>query len=369
MPLRRCASTFLALAAISIGVAACSAGTSSSPAAAAGSLRFATTELTLPGSSGIVLLDYIAFDRASGALWVPASSTGSVDVIDGATDRITQISGFGTSTFEMRGRAVVLGPTSVTIGDGVAYVGNRADSSVCAVDTSSLALGRCRRIGTAEEGLAAAPDAVVYVRLTRELWVTRGAPPMGITPPDHSILILDVAGQHQLDEKARLELSGSAKGYAVDESRGLFFTSIEEERRTVAIDVHTRQIVKSWQAGCSEPHGLAIDEARGILLVACPERVVSLDVEHEGQVLGSIDTGAGVDNIAYLPATRMVYAAAADAAALTIARLGDRGQLERVATVPTTRSARGVVVDDVGRAYLINPLRGSIWKLTPDDRP
>ena len=44
--------------------------------------------LTLPGANGLVMLDYVAFDRMSQRLWVPAGNTGTVDVIDSRTDRI-----------------------------------------------------------------------------------------------------------------------------------------------------------------------------------------------------------------------------------------------------------------------------------------
>src|SRR5437762_13069732 len=43
--------------------------------------------INLPGATGAVALDYFAHDGATGKLWVPASNTGSVDVIDEKTDR------------------------------------------------------------------------------------------------------------------------------------------------------------------------------------------------------------------------------------------------------------------------------------------
>ena len=80
----------------------------------------------------------------------------------------------------------MVGPSSVTIGDGVVYVGNRADSSVCAFDARSLAKGACHKIDSMPDGLA-------YVAPRQEVWVT--------TPRDKSIRILD---GKTLDEKAKL---------------------------------------------------------------------------------------------------------------------------------------------------------------------
>src|SRR5262245_19804160 len=180
------------------------------------SSRFATKELMLPGANGLVTLDYFAWDQSTQKLWVPAGNLASVDVIDGKTDEIARIGGFQTTEVELRGRKVMIGPTSVTVGKGVVYVGSRADSSICVINVKTLKVGECIRIASPSEGLAAAPDGVVYVEPTQELWVTRGAPPLGIPSPDQSITILD-ASDAKLKLKTKIPLGGSAEGYAVDE--------------------------------------------------------------------------------------------------------------------------------------------------------
>ena len=258
---------------------------------------------------------------------------------------------------------VVIGPTSVSIGDRVVYVGNRADSSICAIDAETMKLGDCTRIGSPSEGLAAAPDGVVYVAPARELWVTRGAPPLGILSPDKSITILDASTTH-LNEKTRIRVGGSAEGYAVDARRGFFYTNLEETRETIAIDIRRREIASRWNSGCDEPRGLALDETRGYLLVACSDRVVSLDVSHGGKVVDSISTGDGLDNIDYSEEKGLLYAAASKVGTLTIARVDRTGKMQRVAEVPTAVGARGVVADGK-TAYVADPVNGRILKIAP----
>jgi hypothetical protein len=68
--------------------------------------------ISLPGATGAVALDYFAYDRATGKLWVPASNTGSVDVIDEKTDAVRQVTGFQTGEIERRGRKIMVGPTA-----------------------------------------------------------------------------------------------------------------------------------------------------------------------------------------------------------------------------------------------------------------
>ena len=211
--------------------------------------------LSLPGATGVVTLDYFAYDRSTGRLWVPASNTGSVDVIDEATDNVSQVTGFQTGEVELRGRKIRLGPTAVSIGDGVVYIGNRGDSSLCVIDAHSLERRECLQVTPASAGPAAAPDGVVYVAATRELWITTGAPPLGIASADKSIQVFDASEPHQLKWKTRILLDGSAEGYAVDNQQRRFYTNIEETGNTVAIDARTHKVSLSGASAVTSCKG------------------------------------------------------------------------------------------------------------------
>src|SRR5207244_1007508 len=94
--------------------------------------------ISLPGANGAVALDYFAYDRAAGKLWVPASNTGSVDVINEKTDAVSQITGFAAGEIERHGRKISVGPTAASTGDGVVYIGNRGDGTLCVIDAKRL---------------------------------------------------------------------------------------------------------------------------------------------------------------------------------------------------------------------------------------
>jgi DNA-binding beta-propeller fold protein YncE len=321
--------------------------------------------ISLPDATGPVALDYFAYDRATGKLWVPASNTGSVDVIDEKTDVVSQVTGFQTGEVELRGRKVKLGPTAVSIGDGVVYIGNRGDSTLCPIDSRTLERGECFQVAPISAGRAAAPDGIIYVAATRELWITTGAPPLGIGSADKSLQVFDASDPRHLKRKTKIPLAGSAEGYAVDNGRGLFYTNIEETGTTVAIDVHTHNIVARWNVGSTELQGLALDSARGFLFVACGDHVVNVDAAHDGKVIDSLQTGAGLDNIDYSTDRKTLYAAASQVATLSIAEVGDDGKFHLKVTVPTVKGARGVVAAKGETAYLIDPAEGRILKLTP----
>jgi DNA-binding beta-propeller fold protein YncE len=321
------------------------------------------TPIALPGASGVVSLDYFAYDRSTGKLWVPASNTGNVDVIDGNSDAVSQVSGFKTGEVELRGRKVPLGPTAVSIGNGVVYIGNRGDSSLCVIDAQTLKREACLEIAPASAGPAAAPDAVVYVATTRELWITTGAPPIGVPSADKAIQVFDASEPRHLKLKLKIALDGSAEGYAVDNQRGLFYTNIEELGKTVAIDVRSHKVVAEWKVH-DDLQGLALDSARGFLFVACGDHVVSLDVAHGGRLIDSMVSGPGLDNIDFARDEKVLYAAASVTATLSIIEVADDGKFRLKALVPTVKGARGVVAGKGETAYLIDPAEGRILKVT-----
>ncbi|HTS86747.1 MAG TPA: hypothetical protein VMG61_16680, partial [Usitatibacter sp.] len=220
----------------------------------------------------------------------------------------------------------------------------------CAIDAASHETASCARVG------AGTPDGIAYVAATKEIWITMHGP---------TLAILDASNPRALREIGTVALGASAEGYAVDERHGLFYTNLEETGEVVAIDVRARKVASRWKAGCDDARGLALDAARGFLFDACAGRVIAIDTNHDGKVLGSIETGAGLDNIDYAPSRRLLYAAAARAATLTIASVDDAGRFSSVAVVPTAPGARGVVAGDGATAYVADPVNGRILVVAP----
>jgi DNA-binding beta-propeller fold protein YncE len=326
----------------------CAAVFAASRASAADKITYNVHMQPLPGATAAgVTMDYIAFDPATRFLWAPAGNTGLVVVIDSTSGSVKPIAGFPTAEMGSGERKRVVGPSSVTIGDGVVYVGNRADSTVCAFDARSLTKGACHKLDSMPDGLA-------YVASQKEVWVT--------TPRDKSIRVLDAK---TLDEKAKLTFEGNPEGFAVDAKRGRFYTNLEDKDLTLAIDLATHKTAATWKPACGEdgPHGLRIDADSGQLFVACSARVEVLDAAHGGEVLSSVDTGDGVDDIDYAPATHLLYVGAAKAGQLTVARVDPHGKLEVEARVPTHAGARNPAVTDKGVVYLAHSSFGGLTDL------
>ena len=316
--------------------------------------------IALPGANGAVALDYFAYDPVTGKVWVPASNLGSVVVIDEKTDAVSQVAGFKTGEIERRGRKVTLGPTAASIGAGVVYIGNRGDATLCWIDESSLNRGECVPVSTDH---SITPDGVLYVPATKEVWITTRPVLSSNAEAAKALQVFDVSDPHHLKWKTKIPLDGLGEGYAVDNGRGLFYTNVEGPGSTIAIDVRTKKVISKWNPGSTDVGGLALDSARGFLFVACGDHVVNLDASHDGKILDSIQTGAGLDNIDYSTEKGILYAAASQAATLTIAEVGDDGKFHLKVTVPAVKGARSVIVAKDETAYLIDPAQGRILKL------
>jgi DNA-binding beta-propeller fold protein YncE len=226
--------------------------------------RLSFQTVALPGATAPAALDYLAYEPGRNRVWVPVGSTGSVAVYDIATRTFRSVGGFATADEEVDGKKRTLGPSSVAIGNGFAYVGDRADGRICAIDTASLKTGDCTP-------LASPPDGVAYVASAKEVWVT--------LPRVDSIAVLDASRPGTLTPKTVIKVDGQPEGYASDPDRGVFFTNLEDAGKTLVIDVVTHAVVRTWNLDCDTrgPRGVAEDPVRGFVFAACSDHVLVLD--------------------------------------------------------------------------------------------
>ncbi len=312
-------------------------------------VQLTATASALPGVSGPAFVDAIFYDWAGGRIWVPVSSTASVDLFDIAKSTFTRIEGFKTVNRETKERNKTLGPSTIALGEGFVYIGNRASSELCPVSLETLKVSKCLKLSTAIEGVA-------YVATTKEIWVTTG---------DRTLVVIDATKPEKIKAKTIVKLEGTSRGFAVDEAHGAFLTNLEDKGVTIVVDLKSRGVKSIWNTGCGEggPRGIAIDAARNFVFVACANHVQVLDSAHDGALLGKLETGDGVEGIDYLEGQKLIYAAAGKAARLTIGRVDDRGRFTVVATGATADGARNAIADSKGNAYVVDSNGGRLLVL------
>ena len=201
------------------------------------------------------------------------------------------------------------------------------------------------------------PDGLAFVSETHEVWAT--------TPRSNSLTIIDAHDVAHLKVAAKVTLDGEPEGYAVD-GHGHFITNLEDLDRTAIFDVKTRKEIQRGQPGCGEegPRGIAIDASAHALFVACKDHVAALDLADGLKLLATVPTGAGVDNIDYVPSLHQVFAAGGHAATLTIARFTGKA-FEKLATIPTSEGVRVVVAAPNGTAFAADSKNGRLLVTSP----
>lgn len=311
------------------------------------------TAVPLTGGPPIAM-EFVGYDQVNDRVWVPAGNTGTIQIVEAGTGKLNVLGSFPTAPSPRPGRPL-RGPSSVAIGNGVVWIGNRGDNSLLAFDSRTL-----KQVGSAR--LPAMPDALAFVSRRKEVWAT--------TPESSSIRVVDVAGK-----KARpagdISVPGSPECLAVDSRSGRVYTNLEDKDQTVGIDVLTRKVVSTWPAGCGPtgPRGLAVDEQRRALFVACTDGVGVFDLAKDGRVLDRLKTGAGVDGLEYDAGRRRLLVASAKDGILTIARLSDDGQLTVQAKIATHAGVRNPVSDKRGRVYLPDSEVGQLIVVDPESLP
>ena len=67
-------------------------------------------------------------------------------MLDIATRTFTRISGFPTKEVEVKGLKRIMGPSSISLGEGFAYVGNRCPAVRAPVSATTLTIGTCLEV-------------------------------------------------------------------------------------------------------------------------------------------------------------------------------------------------------------------------------
>jgi DNA-binding beta-propeller fold protein YncE len=305
--------------------------------------------LPLPDGGAGIGFDDLRYDRALNLLLIPAGRTGNVDLIDPATGTIMPIAGFTKVPHYDSGHGQSV--TSADVGAGALFATDRNALTLSVVDLKT------RKI-VARAPLASAPDYVRFVAPTREVWVTQPG------KKRIEVFTLSTATPPVPTHAAFIDTPGGPESLAIDSRRGRAYTH-KWKGSTMAIDLKTRAIVATWPAGCADPRGISVDEARGLLLCGCEDgTATALDVDHDGRVLSTVKSGSGVDIIAYDGKRGHLYLPGDESATMAILAVSPRGELSILRVVPTVKGAHCVTSDEQGRAYVCDPQHGRLLVVT-----
>jgi hypothetical protein len=303
-----------------------------------------TTPLAISGDESEIGFDDLGFSSELHRVLVPAGRTGELVLLDPVSRKMEEISGFSSQS--QVGGDKGQGVTSAAVGRGAIFTADRSEKTLDVVDPAAKTI-------LSKTKLASGPDYVRYVDATNEVWVTE---------PHASQIEIFALPEHGLPEPnhaAIIKIANGPESLVIDGARGRAYANLWTDT-TLAIDLHRRAVIAQWKNGCQGSRGLALDSARGFLLVGCKEGKLETLSLGDGHHRGEASSGDGVDIIAYAPSLHHAYLPGAASATMAVIGISSGGKPAVLSTVPTARGAHCVTADDINHAYICDPRKGRL---------
>jgi DNA-binding beta-propeller fold protein YncE len=301
------------------------------------------SEVPLPNGAPGIGFDDLRFAPSLGLVLVPAGRSGSLDLLDPATGRVTAVPGFASKQSFGGGHGD--GVTSADEGRGLLFATDRTSGELVVADPKSLRI-------VSRTKLSGAPDYVRWVEKTGEIWVTE--------PDSERIEVFALRGQ-TASSAGFISVKGGPESLVVDGSRGRAYTHLWDGK-TVAVDLGRRSIAATWPNGCRGSRGIALDGSKGHLFAGCAEgKAVVLSVAN-GRTLSSATSGDGVDIIDYDQKRGLLYLPGGKSATMAIFRVSADGALSAPTVVPTAPGAHCVAAAPGGDAFVCDPAKGRLLR-------
>ena len=191
----------------------------------------------------------------------------------------------------------------------------------------------------------AKPDALLFEPKSGEVWIFNGR-------AQSATVIEAKTGKVIVDS---IPMGGKPESAVTDPEANRVYVNLEDKNEVAAIDIKEHKIVANWPiAPGTAATGLAIDVKLHRLLIGCTNSKMVMMDSTNGNVVGSVDCGQGVDAAAFDPETHLAFVSAGGSGTVTVAKV-EADKLTVVQTLTTERGARTMTVDTrTHRIYLAN---------------
>jgi hypothetical protein len=298
---------FLNLVAMATVFAACLPGVCK-----ADDLYHYITQIPIGGEGG---WDYLSIDPDAHRLYV--SHATDIVVIDLKNN---QIVGEITNTPGVHG--VALAPKM-----GLGVTSNGRENKAGIVDLKTLQT--LSKVDTAE-----GPDGMIYNPAMREAYLFCGRA--------NAATVVDVKEREVV---ATVPLEGRPEFAQADPKANRVYDNLEDKSEVAVIDGIAHTVVTNWPIAPGESaSGMAIDVKNHRLFIGCHNQMMVMMDSGNGQVVGTVPIGEGVDADAFDPKTKLAFASCGDGTT-TIAHEDSPDKLTVVQTLKTQRGARTMALD------------------------
>jgi DNA-binding beta-propeller fold protein YncE len=180
------------------------------------------------------------------------------------------------------------------------------------------------------------PDTILYDPYTKRVVVFNGK--------TSNATVIDASARTVV---GTIALDGRPE-FARADGRGHVFVNIEDKGEVSELDPKTATVVATWSLGdCEEPSGLALDIAHRRLFSVCQNNKMVVTDADSGKHVADVPIGAGPDGAAFDAARGLVFSPNGKDGTLTIVHQDDSDHYSVVAIVPTRKSARTIVLDEI----------------------
>ncbi len=243
------------------------------------------TIATVPVSNQPSRFDYESLDQKTGLLFIAYSGANAVLIFDTRSNKVVA---------EVPG--IKDGHGIVTIPDlGRVYVSAGGTNEVVAIDELTHRI--LARIPTGE-----GPDGSAYDPVDHKLFVS--------DEDGHSDTVIDVLTEKQI---GIIPLGGEAGNTQYDSATNRIYVNVQTLTQLVVIDPKSDSIVGRYplpSTDCNHNHGLNIDAAQRVALIACDVSNTLLMVDLNNlKVLDTAALGTGPDVLAFDSGRNILYVA------------------------------------------------------------
>jgi len=306
------------------------------------------TAVQIPGGEKGIGFDDLVYSSELHKVLVPAGHTGKLYLIDPVTYAMTTIDGFSSSAQFQKGHHV--GISSSDEGDGYIFVADHGTHQLDAVDVKTSKI-------VAQASMTASADILRYVPVNHEVWVTE--------PDEKDTKQIEVFSfvpgvNPSLTHTMFITVPDGPESLTIDYTHQRAYTNLGD--KVGVLDLKSHSILSQWPNTCDESRGTAVDEARGILFVACKEgKAVSFDLQ-SGKMLSSIKVGEGPDLVYYNPGLAHFYISGAKSATISVIGVSAQGRLSLLGTGIAAERSHCVVGDDQNNIWVCAPHVGQLLR-------
>jgi len=177
-------------------------------------------------------------------------------------------------------------------------------------------------------------DGIAFDRATGHLFVIEGDP--------QSITVIDP----RTDAPIATIAAGEKLEYGEGDGRGSIYIAGVATGNLLKVDARTNRVVGRWPAaGCTAPHGLAVDPRTSRVFMGCANSVMAVMDGRTGRLVASLPIGRGNDSVAFDPVRRRVFSSNGRDGTISVYQQEGADHYVALAPVQTLVSGRTMSVD------------------------